>query len=396
MTRFLLLLALLVQAISVKTKTFREEAATQAECSAKWKEVFGDLTPVENPGAPGSHLAWEPEGNRTLLAESDPAGWNNIRMSWELGVCLAYKSRRTYRLNHIPTESYADFRLKFLENGQMRKLNLFDYYDEASFRRVVPVILETDPLPSPATAFFPTKMPVEIPIETYDNETNVVYKSGWGVGSRVFWQYASEKSLQPHALYVNLIQTAFKVRWNILCGAARRLEKAGLTPGDFVAMHRRVWEFKTYGKDLDGRQLKTDPESIVRHIAPIVNGETVLVLTDRRDPELEAMLVSLGGAKRVVCWTGEQREGDDKIFDAEMDMLSAVAAKEFIGSPMSTFTTGIIRWRVQAGTHKIGSPVHFTDNFHYLDNAWNSPGAHGTVLLDVQEASHVERDTAAA
>merc|ERR1719195_2453656 len=120
----------------------------------------------------------------------------------------------------------------------------------------------------------------------------------------------------------------------------------------------------------------------VHHVAPFVRNQTVLVLTDTLEPDLVKSLKEVAGAKRVVTWAADQREGPEEMYAAQVDMLAAVPAKHFIGTPLSTFSTGIIRWRTQAGTHKIGHPVEFTKHFSPGFDGWASPGERGTWFFE--------------
>lgn len=136
-----------------------------------------------------------------------------------------------------------------------------------------------------------------------------------------------------------------------------------------------------YGKAMLPDLLSND--KVVNHVAPAVKGQTVLVLTDTYDSEFLEKLVSVAGAVRVVCWANKTVTGFDKAFSPQLDMLSAVPAAKFFASPLSTFSWGILRWRVQAGSHKIGSPLNFIYKTapYDPDGGFNSPGAPGTWLL---------------
>lgn len=146
-----------------------------------------------------------------------------------------------------------------------------------------------------------------------------------------------------------------------------------------MAIHRRRGDF-------DGGYNKGDILSndfVARHLEPMVQGKTVLILTDTHDKDFEEKLLSISHATRVVCWAGKKRFGADLAFAPQVDMLAAVPATAFIGTPVSTFSYGIIRWRVQAGTHKKGTPLSWVIPHASVggDGDWNSPGAPETYFL---------------
>jgi len=349
-------------------------AAANRSAVANWSAVFAGLAPHRRD----AHVAqaYHPWANSTLLVESDLSAWNNIRMSWEMAVCLAFKTRRLYRVPHIPVESYADIRLKFHRNGELRKLNMFDYYDEESFRRVVPAALDSDPLPA-GRVFIPDRDPWSMPIEQFNslNHTHLIYRGGGEhIRTRVFGQFANDPALVPHGFYVSLVQRAFRLRWDLICRTVARLVAYGLSPLDYVAVHRRR------GDSVNIAGYNVIARAAAEHIAPLVRNKTVLVVTDTYEPNFLRDLRNVSGAARVVCWADRRWTGDDEVYATQVDMLAAVAARTFIASPASTFSTGIVRWRVQAGTHKLGDPVHFTKLNEVGYAGWPSPGAKGTFL----------------
>jgi len=348
----------------------------QSSCNgpafAGWAEAFAGLAPHKHDN--NISPAYQPRGNSTLLVESDISAWNNVRMSWETAVCLAFKTRRLYRVPQIPVDTYADIRLKFMQNGKLRKLNMFDYYDEDSFRRVIPATLDSDPLLD-GKVFYPDKDPWALPIEqlTGPDYTHLVYKEGPGhIATRVFTQYAAVENFKPHEDYVRLIQNAFRLRQDVICKTIERLVSYDLSPLSYVALHRRQ------GDTVNIQSYNVSATAAAQHVADLVRNKTVLVVTDTYEPDFLEQLRKLSGAYRVVCWADKKWEGDDSVFAAQIDMLAAVGAREFIGSPSSTFSTGIIRWRTQAGTHRVGEPVHFTEQYSPGYEGWPSPGARGT------------------
>jgi len=343
------------------------------DAPADWRAVFAGLAP--HPRDANVPLAYKPEGNSTLLVESDVSAWNNVRMSWETSVCLAFLTKRRYRVPHIPVDSYADARLKFTtQDGKLRRLNMFNYYDEESFRRVIPTALDSDPLP-PGAVFNPDKDPWEQPIGklTGPQYTHLVYQEGPGhIATRVFAQFANVVNLVPHEFYIRLVQNAFRIRQDIICRTIARLVKYRLSPKSYVALHRRR------GDTINIDMYNVSSRATVKHVAPVVRGKTVLVLTDTHEQRFLDQLRDAGGAARVVSWADRTWEGEDQVYSAQVDMLAAVGASTFIGSPSSTFSTGIVRWRTQAGTHKVGDPVYFTEKYTPGYEGWPSPGAEGT------------------
>ncbi len=84
--------------------------------------------------------------------------------------------------------------------------------------------------------------------------------------------------------------------------------------------------------------------TIVEHVQDTLRGKPVLLLSDEYDKDLISRLEAV--ASRVVCWSNESRSEDGVV-----DMLTAVPAQEFFGTPLSTFSSGIVKLRKRAGTH---------------------------------------------
>mmetsp|Transcript_95123 Transcript_95123/g.188441 ORF Transcript_95123/g.188441 Transcript_95123/m.188441 type:complete len:406 (-) Transcript_95123:151-1368(-) len=343
----------------------------------QWWSVFGGLAPLPPAARPG--WAYRPNSNETLLVESDCSAWNNVRMSWETAVCFAYKTKRWHRVPHIPVDDWADSRLKSdLGNDKHRRRDLFDYYDEDNFRSFIPTMLDSDPLPV-GEVFTANYDPWTISMETLtgSQHAHLVYPGGMKhLNTRVFSQYADDKEFTPHAEYVKLIGHAFRVRRDLMCLTIKRLMAFDLVPFEYVALHRRRGD--TVGLERYGVSAAETAE----HVRELVQNRTVLVLTDTHEPNFLELLTKVSGASRVVTWADRTWYGDERVYNAQIDMLAAVPASAFIGSKLSTFSTGIVRWRTQAGTHKVGSPVYWTSSSWVPGyEGWESPGARGTYLV---------------
>lgn len=337
---------------------------------AKWVAAFGNLTPY----APNQHVprAYEPFSNKTFMADSDHGGFNNMRMCWEEAICYAFLTRRIYRVPPL-SDFFGEprmFRSLFKKSG--RPLNMFSYYDERSFKMVIPSMLASDPLPVPGI-FEPDHSFLKEPPEKLV-QSNLVYTER----TRSLGQFAGDPNLVPHQDYVHLIQSALRVRWDLIRRAAEILEANDLQPGQYVALHRRRGDFdRAY---FEGREDILSNDIVVKHVAPEVKGRTVLVLTDTADNDFLEQLVSVAGADRVVCWANKTVTGFDSAFAPQLDMLAAVPAAEFIATPVSTFSWGILRWRIQAGSQKAGTALKWISSKAPFtpDGGFNSPGAPGT------------------
>lgn len=355
---------------------------------SKWVAVFGNLTPY----AAGQNVprTYDPIPNKTFMADSDRAGFNNMRMCWEEAICYAYATKRIYRVPPLPEKDY-DARMElalFKEYG--RPLNMFNYYDERSFKMVMPSMLASEKLPEPEV-FKPSQHFMDDPPQQY-NQSNLVYTEATieATADRHLGQFAGDANLVPHETYVNLIQSALRVRWDLLQRASERLEENHLEPGKYICLHRRRGDADAFFYEREFPELLSN-DKVINHLAPAVKGKTVLVLTDTYDSDFIDKLVSIAGAARVVCWTNQTVTGFDKAFSPQLDMLSAVPAAEFFASPYSTFSWGILRWRIQAGSHKIGTPLNFIyqrqDAPYRTDGWWNSPGAPGTYFFAAWDKS---------
>mmetsp|Transcript_111127 Transcript_111127/g.202022 ORF Transcript_111127/g.202022 Transcript_111127/m.202022 type:complete len:449 (-) Transcript_111127:50-1396(-) len=367
------------------TSTGTADSYCGTEGWVHWKQTFAGLAPHEVDA--NLKRAWEPLGNTTLLVEADISAFNNRRMSQETAVCLAFLTKRWYRAPMLtPKEYYLDSRLKFYnDEGEVRELHLFDYYDEASFRHIIPTMNSSEPLEPTQNIYYANKEnilegPAPVTKMNGAEHMHIVFKGG-DAEVRLMHQYAAWDDFQPHKDYVQLIESAFRIRQDIICRAVMRLQSHGLQPFGYVALHMRLGDFLEHAYYKDKKDLVSS-ENVAKFVSEVVKGQTVLVITDQYDPQLLSDLRTIGGAKRVVCWANLNFTGEDDVYDAQIDMLSAVPASTFIASPFSTFSTGIVRWRVQAGTHKVGQPLHSVMPFNFTaPGDFTSPGAAGTWLM---------------
>ena len=79
-----------------------------------------------------------------------------------------------------------------------------------------------------------------------------------------------------------------------------------------------------------------------------IKDEPLLIISDEYNADLVAMMER--SASRVVMWKCEGKCAPDQL---SIDMLSAVPAKRFFGSPLSTFSGGIQQWRNRCRPHSI-------------------------------------------
>jgi hypothetical protein len=272
----------------------------------------------------GPHVAHCPD--RVIRFDWDPGGWNNIRMQVEVLVCLAARYDRALILPE-PDDWY------LIPGGHS---HLFDYFDEAAFRAAVPV------LPADTHVNNEWEVPAKLASINTVRLNREAYQCHQGRESwyfprttRMFGCFSSV--LGSNAQHYNLVNKAFRLRSDLLDKATRLLQDHGLEPGGYLAAHIRRGDFQqTVMRYLSTVEII---ESLRRHGADIAG--TVLIVSDEYDEEL------LDACRRqgweTVCWA-TQSIGDER-FAGVLDMLACCLAWRFVGTNLSTFSTGIIQWR---------------------------------------------------
>jgi hypothetical protein len=146
-----------------------------------------------------------------------------------------------------------------------------------------------------------------------------------------------------------LVRDAFRLRVEIVEEAARTLARHGLAPGSFVAAHIRRGDFQYH--DIRGLSDREVAEAVHEQAVAlkVVDAKQcdVLLCGDEDMTSLVATLERRNGSIRVVCWSKTPME--QTRHDPIVDMLCCAAAGAFLGTPLSTFSTGIEQWRGRMG-----------------------------------------------
>lgn len=280
----------------------------------------------------------------------DRGAWNNIRMQVEILVCLAERFNRAIALPEPDTWLHID----------ADAAHLFDYYDEGAFRAAVRVV------PSTTRSEDEWRVPWQLKTnKTVQLETKA-FERQRGRGSwyfpketRMFGYFPMVLGSDPE-LYA-LVHRAFRVRSEFLETAVRQVEKHQLVPGAYLAVHVRRGDLQYQRvRHVTGEAIA---EALRRHGADEV--EKLLIVSDEYDEQLLELCRRAGWDP--VCWATQH--AIDPKFSGILDMLCCCLAWRFVGTPLSTFSTGIMHWRGHvsriAGSHVDAVP-RFTINLEYV------------------------------
>jgi hypothetical protein len=286
-------------------------------------------------------LRHPPRADRIIRFEWDKGGWNNIRMQAEIMICLAELFGRALIMPR------AD-RWYLVPGGTS---HLFDFFDEPSFCAAVPVLPpcsdssdEWD-VPAHLSAINTVRLKRDDYLRQQDRASWYFPRS-----TRMFGCMAGVFGGDPE-LY-SLVHRALRVRADLLDAAADLLEGHGLRPGGYLAVHVRRGDFQYRAI----RHLGVDRviEALRTHGADAAG--TLLIVSDAHDEAL------LEGCRKQgwnpVCWA-ERHPGDPKLAGM-LDMLCCCLAWRFVGTRLSTFSSGIMQWRGYvsrvAGAHVDAEP----------------------------------------
>jgi len=315
----------------------------QQPSAADWTEGRNWLQQgLGAPSVSGPRPARRP--HRMIRFEWDLGGLNNIRMQVEVLVCLAARYDRVLVLP-TPGQWY------LIPGGNS---HLFDYFDEAAFRAAVPV-LPPD-----------TRIDDEWEVPAHLGATNTVRL----VKEKYLWQQDRESWFFPRTTrmfgsvasvlgsdtdHYALIHRAFRIRGDLLDQATQLLAIHGLKPGGYLAVHVRRGDFHLY-KDIRYLSVAKVVEALYRHGADSVG--SLLIVSDEYDQEL--LDACRGRGWNPVCWA-TKHSGEARL-EGILDMLSCCLGWRFVGTPLSTFSAGIIQWRGYM-SRVAGSPVDAIPRF---------------------------------
>lgn len=354
-------LCLLVYRVSCES--FQQPAGTNVGTNVGTNA--GILSPIR--GVPkGGRL---PPTNKYILFEIDCGGLNNIRMQLEILVGIAWLAGdRTlvlppktnwYLLGDtkyivsdvfdfdclaatIPVLTYDEWLLTKGESANVTYETFFRNLRSSKYGEV------SEPEWSPSKILFDTKLLSREP-------SGIWYffcaKDGRHAGShRMFGNPECYLRDVGEPEVFDAIWNAVRYRKEFYDTAEGILRKLGLGLGGYNAIHVRLWETK---------QFKTvAAKKVLEHIETLDPNVPILVLS--QDP-IEGMSqeITNNPTRHKFIYPPHL---DTLVSQSIVDMLLAVPAKKFIGSPLSTYSTGIMMLRYRMGTKEIDVTPKFLDD----------------------------------
>jgi len=271
---------------------------------------------------------YQPTSKFGMFSERDLGGWNNIRMGYEMAVCMAYKYKRPMAL---PTAG----RFYLV---QSKEVSIFDYFDKEHFKKAMPTLPNYTPDDKNVYnvekkfSLGDNQHGKNLPFSDLPKDKHWYFGESRTGGVRIFGQYTEFPDFQPNLEYIELMHQVFRVKAEILDKTIGILSEHDLLPYQYNAMHVRRNDFQYH----DVRHVSH--QKIFDHVKEFIKGETLLIVSDEYDAELAALMGTV--ASRVVFW--KPIRAPDGLL---IDMLACVPAKRFFGSPLSTFSAGIVQFR---------------------------------------------------
>eukprot|EP00040_Diaphanoeca_grandis_P007824 m.42462 g.42462 ORF g.42462 m.42462 type:complete len:566 (+) comp19110_c0_seq1:135-1832(+) len=271
---------------------------------------------------------YTPTSKFGMFAERDLGGWNNIRMGYEMAVCLAFKHKRPIAL---PTAA----RFYLVES---KAVSIFDYFDQEHFSKAMPTIANYVPGDKDVYnveqkfSLGDNNGGKQKPFSELPKDKHWYFGESRQGGVRIFGQYTEFPDFQPSNDYIKLMHQVFRVKAEILDKTIDLLVKHDLLPYQYNAMHVRRNDFQYH------EVRHASHQKIFDHVKDFVKGEVLLIISDEYDLELKTLMETV--ASRVVYW--HPIRAPDGLL---IDMLAAVPSKRFFGSPLSTFSAGIVQFR---------------------------------------------------
>ena len=316
-----------------------------------------------------------------------PAGFNNVRMSLELAVCVAYISNKvlvlppTIRMYHVPGQDHAliedffdveDMGIKTISFAEFCKLNnIPESYDSVETMSVVDITQEhyvlnfTDELPSNS---FLKKRPVSDMFELFKTHKNVFF-NGTLFGNfylKIHTKLTTEirKLVARHVHYspylFHLAQNAVEF----------------LGDKNYYAIHIRRTDFERVRKEI----IRT-AEEILDNIKDIIpTGSKLYIATDHKDMEF---FIPFKEKYEVFFYHDVAHVFTTTLHEnyiGLVEQLICTRAIKFVGNELSTFSSYIYRLRgymddiedknyyVNTYKFKETDQLSFIENSHHTGN----------------------------
>lgn len=251
-----------------------------------------------------------------IFFERDRAGFNNIKLQLQSMVAIAAITGRTLVL---PPPAHEDH----LKEAYYE----FDFFDAANLSKAISVTLAREPGPDVLRVDKPL---AEVDIRKLDGSKDWLFPEG---ESRIQHFECLNLNARDQAIAAHAVLHGCTYDHHLQEMASSNLEKLGFSADannpDFDCVHVRRGDFKSFAKQF----VKTDQELSAIFKEKLKSKRVVLVVSDER-PALD-----LG---RTIRYADDSYAKDVSMQTRiAVDMLMCSRAKDFVGSPLSTFTNGI-------------------------------------------------------
>ena len=297
-----------------------------------------------------------------ILFEIDCGGLNNIRMQLEVLVGLSKLSNRTLVLppktnwylldqhliedvwdtdllgSKIPLLTYDQWLTMNGHNANISYAKFFRNLREGTYGNY------SEPPWGPSVTVFkneflgdPTK--IWYFFCTKDNK----YKPGNRMFGNIRCYYRDNPEIREFIL------DSLRYRRKYFLESKRILRNLGLLPGRYNAIHVRVWETSQYKK--------SPPDMVLQTVSDMPPSLPILVLSQKPIETITEKLTKMPDTHKIVY----PPRIEDPLEKAIIDMLLVVSAKKFVGSPLSTYSIGIMELRTIFSCDIIDKTPYFLD-----------------------------------
>ncbi len=285
------------------------------------------------------------KSNNFITFDIDCGGLNNIRLQLELLVGLAWLSGRTLVLPKKRTWAHLGPDI----------LGIEDVFDLNKLRKHIRIIdqLPYKPLQTHAPTWGAAVSAFLDPKELEKHRNEHVWHFYCNHDNRLM--AAAEcyfSKFDPEVL--KIIRKSVDFRPKFYTQAKTDLDKLGLKPGQFDAIHIRNWENGADGKP---QQPLVNQESVASKIAKLRKPLLMLNRDVTTGKDLnESLRDSFKPPKR-----------ESELENAVVDMIMASKAGHFVGTPASTYSTGIMSLREEPDFDFLGN----VDTSTCKEDSWN-------------------------